>query len=915
MACKKNNNQGNQAVPIVHIKNAPYYPSNPSSNTTGTYEYSRDNAIYSVSRSEKLERKDILSFSSNNQYQNVKNYLIGKNIKFFNNEIIGPFLENPNQEVKDNNIELYDNFRLQSGLYWAYDKEKENISYMSTKKYFPYEIASIDLVGEFNNSDDKKDTTKSVANILTNESNKIKDFFGWTKQTIVLKAKIDFYRPVSASKTMSLKALKKYEFFPEKWRAYIVGGEFSERDAITSRFSPITKMGVSYYDYNFLTPVPFLKKELEGFSNGLNKPLVADVESNYEYYVKSFEEIGKTIPEQLHPNFYFCTLGSDTSAGTYGFYDLITLENSMKLQDYSLDSIVQVSTQRDYFKTYVSKLNKISLTNEGQRKYQQAASKYKNIIFPMSDYQKIKEKNFFSKNIFPMRIDVTFSNDMVSPITKILKDTHLTTNFMSYIADTLLLKTDNKDITKQFTQITEAILTQTMESGEQYTQKAKTITQSETRTWNITEWIASINDTEIEEINLAKKREGFLGDTAVFLEDIDGKDMSMVTSKDYSLYKNLMKIVLCGKIKNLVNSNARSFSDVLYGKPAYSDTVMYKISKYNLTTPSIPVQEIFISNTTEDDVINYVDTQVKYGNRYQYTVTAYQVVIGTEYSYSNIKVDSSKAFLDVLHKPSILLVEVPYFTSSDVMVDNPPVHPQVDIIPYKGNDAEILLNFNSSTGQFYDEPVVIDEKDIENFSYFKRYNGKKIKFKTDDYSSIFQVFRTQVAPKSYKDFSGKLISAVKSDINTITPQEAATAAFIDNIVPNTKYYYTFRSIDVHGHFSNPTPVVMFEMVNNNGTVYPVIQDYFMEEQVHKPSRAVKKFIKIKPTFDQAIINEKKTNIIGASSVENLQNVFLGIKDETVFGKQYKLRITSRHTGKKIDINFSVDHIHEKIENK
>jgi hypothetical protein len=121
-----------------------------------------------------------------------------------------------------------------------------------------------------------------------------------------------------------------------------------------------------------------------------------------------------------------------------------------------------------------------------------------------------------------------------------------------------------------------------------------------------------------------------------------------------------------------------------------------------------------------------------------------------------------------------------------------------------------------------------------------------------------------------------------------------------------KYYYTFRVVDNHNHISNPTPIYRVELVNNSGAIFPIVEvvDFLQDIKKKMPSKTCKKYIKIKPSFVQSMINEDKTGITNVSSVDGLKNVFLGVKDESVWGKNIKIRLVSKNTGKKVDINLS-----------
>ena len=103
-------------------------------------------------------------------------------------------------------------------------------------------------------------------------------------------------------------------------------------------------------------------------------------------------------------------------------------------------------------------------------------------------------------------------------------------------------------------------------------------------------------------------------------------------------------------------------------------------------------------------------------------------------------------------------------------------------------------------------------------------------------------------------------------------------SLIDSIQPNRDYYYIFRFTDIHGKFSNPTDIYKVKMVHT-----PDSQPYLLLE------------------------------LIDIKTLQNVDNmnyasvpVSLGDPSGTsVFGKKFKLRITSKNTGRKIDINMTV----------
>ena len=97
------------------------------------------------------------------------------------------------------------------------------------------------------------------------------------------------------------------------WGAFIdgdgVGGTIvmDDQNNIFSRPSPlIPPTGNTFTDHAFEMKTPFSKKELEMFANISGDVKVADVESDYDFYSKAYEEgiASTTVPENALPHLY-----------------------------------------------------------------------------------------------------------------------------------------------------------------------------------------------------------------------------------------------------------------------------------------------------------------------------------------------------------------------------------------------------------------------------------------------------------------------------------------------------------------------------------------------------------------------------------------------------------------------------------
>ena len=206
---------------------------------------------------------------------------------------------------------------------------------------------------------------------------------------------------------------------------------------------------------------------------------------------------------------------------------------------------------------------------------------------------------------------------------------------------------------------------------------------------------------------------------------------------------------------------------------------------------------------------------------------------------------------EVVTEPTSKIVRVPIYTSEIYVVDNPPLSPLVDINPVQGYNDRIMILFEEIAGSYVSLPIAIEPKDSQIFGRMIQRQkvegtdtGGLLLFKTD-YENIdpelseeekgkrvltqklheiygVEVFRIgpdatgkTKAPEKYSDFSGKKIALVKY-------QEGL---FLEDTTmrPNTKYYYTFRTVDFHGNVSNPTIVYEVELVDDYGMVYLLVK--------------------------------------------------------------------------------------------
>jgi hypothetical protein len=276
--------------------------------------------------------------------------------------------------------------------------------------------------------------------------------------------------------------------------------------------------------------------------------------------------------------------------------------------------------------------------------------------------------------------------------------------------------------------------------------------------------------------------------------------------------------------------------------------------------------------------------------------------------------------LNIYQKNRLLLVEVPISSivyeaggkrgvslPTTTIIDRPPVPPFVDIVPFKNNSQQILINFNGQTDKIFPSKDVdvndqdnsipyigIEPGDTELFENIRKAQMLEnfdlpeghVEFASEgeDLES-FQVFRTTDEPDArnlYAAFTGKKIT----DVVKVFGQ-----AYTDTIRPNVNYYYTFRAVDKQGNVSNPTEVYKVYISEDKGQVVPSIRAFKPRRpRNQKDNKVMRKFIQVSPYILQTT---------AAASEEKI-----GTLPEKTLGSKFKLRVTSKDTGRSVDLNLT-----------
>ena len=304
-------------------------------------------------------------------------------------------------------------------------------------------------------------------------------------------------------------------------------------------------------------------------------------------------------------------------------------------------------------------------------------------------------------------------------------------------------------------------------------------------------------------------------------------------------------------------------------------------------------------------------------------------IFGSSYSYSNLVVAQSEAqpttapspymgekywaHVDVEVRPSFQILEYEIDRHETAFVDFPTLPPHVSF--YNRKDEGLLQIYFSprffSMSNAQGEPVLatvgVLKPSDSNVADLSLLSGEQIS-NPDYFTGIYEVYRMEKPPESEKDFANYYLTTVDRQDITLARKgdrseilnENMYGYFADGIIPNQKYYYAFRALTYHGTPSQLTEPFEIELQQDSDEfkitvkeyVYPETKDYVFQKNA-------KRLIRIVPNIERLLFSEETDKNVWELNEGNL----VTNKNQNS-NKTFKIRVTSKHTGKKMDINLT-----------
>jgi len=167
-----------------------------------------------------------------------------------------------------------------------------------------------------------------------------------------------------------------------------------------------------------------------------------------------------------------------------------------------------------------------------------------------------------------------------------------------------------------------------------------------------------------------------------------------------------------------------------------------------------------------------------------------------------------------------------------------------------------------------------------------------------------QVYRLNEMPSSYTDFDGQLISTIDLKLSDSVYTLPSTI-FYNKVNTNQKYYYLFRVLNENMSPGQISEIYEAELINDGGYTYGMFDLLFAEDleidNFTNPTEVFKKLIQLQPNMSQIAFDDTDVDYGGTAEGE-LVNMGLSTADDPIWDKTFKIRLTSKKTGRKIDLN-------------
>ena len=275
------------------------------------------------------------------------------------------------------------------------------------------------------------------------------------------------------------------------------------------------------------------------------------------------------------------------------------------------------------------------------------------------------------------------------------------------------------------------------------------------------------------------------------------------------------------------------------------------------------------------------------------------------------------------HELTYKIVESVHSSKTLTVLDHPAIPPDISV--YQHNDDSQMIGFYISMESFLEKPYpkcLNTNEELVKSAYINSNNlleTENIPRETNEprsRPSLVEIYRLPHKPSSIKDFDGhrvgvrdlKIKGGTKTDEYNTRTMICSSTFYDETITTNHKFYYVFRYMNenaIPGRWSN---VYEVELIDDGGYKYiktdaqpinslkddtEIVNDY--------PFTQFKNLFTLIPNIRNYDINDSAVDYEETADSQ-ITHLTYGSGDSNVWNKTFKVRLTSKKTGKKVDLN-------------
>lgn len=370
----------------------------------------------------------------------------------------------------------------------------------------------------------------------------------------------------------------------------------------------------------------------------------------------------------------------------------------------------------------------------------------------------------------------------------------------------------------------------------------------------------------------------------------------LATEKKNSNYisSNFKKFLLENYLENRLIHFTKRFTQIYENEPCEKEYIIYKIQKFK-DTDSSPTQTFWMY---EEELKEYIDYQIKLDSTYRYLFSAYTIVYGTSTSIEKITEENDLQIkAGFVRLPSYRMAILDFDDISLKVAPKIPMPPFVAFQNESNSENYIKIYLDLKNFSMKEKFINITNADTSLMSGVVLDDEGRTDFEYTTEEGKFEVFRLSEKPKSYANFENA------KTLDVTNKYRSTSVVFKDNLMPNKKYYYMFRAVNIIGMPSNPTPVYEVEMVKDASKSKIIVKTVDLEIKEVKTDKTFKSLLQITPAFQQDIFNDQTDFISELPSFQKrINEIPLGTATDKIWGKKFKIRVKSKDSGKIIDLN-------------